>query len=65
MKLVNRHIKQTDELVFVDKKLNTEEHNLIVFLLRTHSVVGALLCALLITSDDKESNLNDGFELVK
>ena len=65
MKLINRHIKQTGELVFVDEKLNTEEHNLIFFLLCTHSVVGALPCALLITSDDKESNLNDEFELVK
>jgi hypothetical protein len=65
MKRVNKHIKQTGELVFVDATSNTEEHNLKVFLLCTHSVVGALPCALLITSDEKESMLKDWFELVK
>lgn len=55
MKRVHREVPHCGELV--GSTLNTEEHNLKVFIMRTHSVAGALPCGILITTDQKESTL--------
>ena len=65
MKRVHKEIAQSGELVFVDLTSNTEEHNLKVFKLCTHSVAGALPCGILITSDERERTLKKGFEMLK
>ena len=67
VKRVHKEISQYGECVYVDSTSNTEEHSLKVFVLRTHSVVGALSCAygILITiSDEQESTLKKGFEML-
>ena len=65
MKRVHKEIPQCGELVFIDSTSNTEEHNLKVFMMCTHSVAGALPCGILITSDEKESTLKQGFVMLK
>lgn len=65
MKRVHKKVPQSGELVFIDATSNTEEHNLKVFIMCTHSVAGALPCGILITSDEKESTLKQGFEMLK
>ena len=65
MKRFHRYVKQSGELVFINATSNTEEHNLKVFVLCTHSVAGAFPCGILITSDEKESALKSGFEMLK
>ena len=65
MNRVHSEVQQCGELIFVDSTSNTEEHNLKVFLLCTHSVAGALPCGLLITSDEKEATLKRGFEMLR
>jgi hypothetical protein len=65
MKRVHQNIPQSGELLFVDATSNTEEHNLKVFLFCTHNVAGALPCGVLITSDEKESTLKHGFQMLK
>ena len=65
MKRVHKEVAQCGELVFVDSTSKTEEHNLKVFMMCTHSVAGALPCGLLITSDEKESTLKQGFMMLK
>ena len=42
-----------------------EEYNLRLFLVVTHSVLGALPLGILITSDEKTQTLTDGFSLLK
>ena len=64
-KRVHKEIPQCGELVFIDSTSNTEEHNLKVFMMCTHSVAGALPCGMLITSDEKESTLKQGFMMLK
>ena len=54
IKRAYKDIEQAAELVFIDATSNTEAHNLKVFLVCTYSVVGALPCGLLFTSDEKE-----------
>ena len=54
---VHKEVQQCGELIFVESTSNTEERNLKIFLLCTHSVAGVLLCGLLIRSDDKEATL--------
>lgn len=65
MKRVHKEIPQCGELVFIDSTSNTEEHNLKVFMMCTQSVAGALPCGILITSDEKESTLKQGFLMLK
>ena len=62
---VHHKIKQSSELVFVDSTSNCEEHNLKIFLFCTHSVAGALPLGFLITSDEKEETLKQGFSFFK
>ena len=52
MNRVHKDVQQSGELVFVDATSNTEEHNLKVFVMCTHSVSGALPLGILITSDE-------------
>ena len=59
MKRVHKEIPQCDSTS------NTEEHNLKVFMMCTQSVAGALPCGILITSDEKESTLKQGFLMLK
>ena len=65
MKRVHKEIPQCEELVFIDSTSNTEEHNLKAFMMCTQSVAGALQCGILITSDEKESTLKQGFLMLK
>ncbi|KAI8485675.1 hypothetical protein Bbelb_365090 [Branchiostoma belcheri] len=65
MKRVHQEVQQSGELVFIDATSNTEEHNLKVFMLCTHHVAGALPLGMLITSDEKESTLCQGFQTLK
>lgn len=65
IKRVHKEIPQCGELVFVDSTSNTEENNLKVFMMCTHSVGEALPCWILITSDEKESTLKKGFVTLK
>lgn len=58
MNHVHKEVQQSGELVFVDATSNTEEHNLNVFVMCTHSVSGALPLGILITSDERERTLN-------
>ena len=65
MKRVHKEVPQSGELVFIDATSNTEEHNLNVFIMCTHSVAGALPLSILITSDERESTLKQGFEMLR
>ena len=65
MKRVHEKVQQAGELVFIDATSNTEEHNLKVFVMCTHSVAGALPLGVLITSDERESTLKQGFDMIK
>ena len=65
MKRVHKEIPQCGELVFIDSTSNTEEHNLKVFMMCTQRVSGALPCGILITSDEKENTLKQGFLMLK
>ncbi|XP_078702577.1 uncharacterized protein LOC144928219 [Branchiostoma floridae x Branchiostoma belcheri] len=65
MKRVHKEVPQSGELVFIDATSNTEEHNLKVFMMCTHHVAGALPLGILITSDEKESTLCQGFQTLK
>ena len=56
---------QSGELVFIDSSSNMEEYNLRLFLIVTHSVLGALPLGILLTSDEKTQTLIDGFKLLK
>ena len=49
----------------MDATSNTEEHNLKIFQFCTHSIAGALPCGVLITSDEKASTLEYGFQMLK
>ena len=65
MKRVHKYLQQSGELTFVDSTSNTNDHSIKVLLYCTHNVAGALPCAFLITSDEKESTLRQGFKMVK
>ena len=65
MNRVHKEVQQSGELVFVDATSNTEEHNLKVFVMCTHSVSGALPLGIFITSDEQESTLKQGFEMLR
>ena len=60
-----KQIPHSSELVFVDSSSNMEELNLRVFLVCTHSVVGALPLGVVITSDESEETLDDAFNHLK
>ena len=64
MKRVHKEVPQCGELVFIDSTSSTEEHNLKVFMMCTHSVAGALPYGILITSDEKESTLKQVFMML-
>ena len=57
MKRRHKEVTQSGKLVFIDATSNTEEHNLKVFIMCTHSIAGALPLSILITSDERESTL--------
>ena len=65
MKRVHKEVPQSGELVFINATSNTEEHNLKVFVMCTHSVTGALPLGILITTDERESTLKQGFEILR
>ena len=50
-------VSQSKDLVFLDSSSNMEEYNLRVFVVVTHSVCGALLLGIFITSNEKEQTL--------
>ena len=52
-------------MVFVDATSNTEEHNLKVFLMCTNNVSGVLPLGILITSDEQERTLKQGFAMLR
>ena len=52
-------------MVFVDASGSMEEYNLRVFLLVTHSPVGALPLGVIVTSDETTSTLIQAFDLYK
>lgn len=62
MKRRHKEVTQSGKLVFIDATSNTEEHNLKVFIMCTHSIAGALQLSFLITSDERESTLKQGFK---
>ena len=53
------------DLVFLDSSSNMEEYNLRVFVMVTHSPVGALPLGVIITSDETTSTLIQAFDLFK
>ena len=50
-------------MVFTDASSNMEEHDLKVFVLVTHSVVGALPLGIVITSDETTDTLSKAFRM--
>ena len=65
MNRVHKEVQQSGEMVFVDATSYTEEHNLKVFLMCTNNVSGALPLGILITSDEQERTLKQGFEMLR
>lgn len=65
MKRVNKEVQQLAELVFIDATSNTEEHNLKVFVICIHNVAWALPLGIVITSDERENTLKQGFEMLQ
>lgn len=65
MNRVHKEVQQSGEMVFVDATSNTEEHNLKVFLMCTNNVSGALPLGILITSDEQQRTLKQGFEMLR
>ena len=64
MKCGHKEVPPSGKLVFIDATSNTEEHNLKVFIMCAHSIAGALPLSILITSDERESTLRQGFEML-
>ena len=58
-------MKQSSELTFIDSSSNMEELSLRVFPVCTHSVAGALPLGIIIVSDERTTNLVEGFTLLK
>ena len=56
-------VEGSAELVFVDSSGGMEEYNLRVFLIVTHSPVGALPLGIIVTSDETTDTLTRAFEL--
>ena len=52
-------------MVFTDASSNMDEHNLKVFIICTHSVVGALPLGIIITSDEQTETLATAFAMYK
>ena len=52
-------------MVFTDASSNMEEHNLKVFMICTHSVVGGLPLGMIITSDETTETLVKAFNMFK
>ena len=50
-------------MVFTDASSNMDEHNLKVFIICTHSVVGALPLGIIVTSDETTNTLVRAFEM--
>ncbi|XP_066927559.1 uncharacterized protein [Clytia hemisphaerica] len=57
MQRVHEKVPTAKELVFLDSTSNTEEYNLRVFLLVTHTPIGALPLGIFITSDETTDTL--------
>ena len=65
MQRVHSMVSNSGELGFVDSSSNMEEYNLRVFAWVTNSNLGALPLAIVITRDETENTLTQGFELLK
>ena len=57
-------MQESHELVFFDSSGNMDEFNLRVFLMVTHSVVGALPLGIILTSNEQTQTLVDAFSLL-
>ena len=58
-------VPQARDMAFLDSSSNMEEFSLRVFLMVTHSVVGALPLEIIITSDETTETLNGAIRLFK
>uniref|UniRef100_A0A7M5V8P8 MULE transposase domain-containing protein n=1 Tax=Clytia hemisphaerica TaxID=252671 RepID=A0A7M5V8P8_9CNID len=63
MQRVHEKVPTAAELVFIDSTSNTEEFNLRVFLLVTHTPIGVLPLGILFTSDETTDTLIQALEL--
>ena len=59
------NVANSGELVFFDSSSNMEEYKLRVFVMVTHSPVGALPLGIIITSDETCTTLMQAFELFR
>lgn len=62
---VHKKIKTSGELVFFDSSGGMEEFNLRVFIMVTHTPIGALPLGIIITSDETTETLVSAFELFR
>ena len=65
MKRVHSRIPTSKEIVFLDSSSGMEEFNLRVFVMVTHSPVGALPLGIFITSDETLTIIKQAFDLLK
>ena len=62
---VHEKVPASSELVFFDSSGGMEEFNLRVFLMVTHTPIGALPLGIIITSDETTETLVSAFEMFK
>lgn len=65
LRVISSQIRSSRELVFFDSSSNMEEFNLRVFVMVTHSAVGALPLGIIITSDETTTTLIQAMEMFK
>jgi len=65
MSRVHQHIRQASEMVFCDSTSSLDRFNTSLFILSTSHPTGGLPLAAMITSDEQESTINQGLEMIK
>jgi len=63
MKRVHEKVRSSGEMVFFDSSGGMEEYNLRVFVMVTHSFVGALPLGIVVTSDETTDTLTRALEM--
>ena len=65
MSRVHQHIRQASQMVFCDSTSSLDRFNTSLFILSTSYPTGGLPLAAMITSDEKESTIKQGLEMIK
>ena len=65
MSRVHQHVRQAAEMIFCDSTSSLDRFNSSLFILSTSYPAGGLPLAAMITSDEQESTIQQGLEMIK